>query len=113
MVNLNINNLTLAFNLWWRPFVLAIVAIFVQIQAERMQGPLLSGLIRVFDVASAGLFLLALAMFAWGCWKLWCATTGRGELCHACGGPTRFVSPGRYSPHYRCLACGTNRRAMD
>jgi len=42
------------------------------------------------NMASNVLFLAALAFVGWGCWKLWCAATGQGELCHGCGGPTRL-----------------------
>lgn len=39
-------------------------------------------------------------------------TKGKGELCKFCGGILQYRFKARYSPHYRCLACGKNENAM-
>ena len=108
---MSLSTFVLGLNLWGRPFALIVLAMFLRGVGARFQGTVLAGLTELVTMASNAMLLIALALVGWGCWKLWCAATGRGELCHGCGGPTRLIDPGRYSPHYRCLACGLNRRA--
>ena len=108
---MSLNTFVLGLNLWGRPFALIVLAMFLRGVRARFQETALASLTDLVTMASNAMLLIALALVGWGCWKLWCAATGRGELCHGCGGPTRLIDPGRYSPHYRCLACGLNRRA--
>ena len=105
------NSVVLAMNLWGRPVAVALFAIFLETFRGRLAGPILAGLGELLHFASMTLLIVAAVLAGWGCWKLWCAATGRGELCEACGAPTRLIDPGRYSPHFRCMACGLNRRA--
>jgi hypothetical protein len=108
---MNLNKLTLAFNLWFGPAVLFALALFVRTMADQLQSNPLAGLVPLVTFASFALFAVAIVWGLWSVWKIWQSENGIGELCHNCGGPTRLISPGRYSPHYRCMACGANRGA--
>ena len=52
---------------------------------------------------------LSLVTSIYSSFRLWKWEKGEGDFCHSCGGITRYIINGKYSPHYRCLACGKNR----
>lgn len=109
---MNINQIRLGFNLFFTPllfFFLMIVTLSAMDSVESR--PMLRTLLPLIQWIAFGLLAGTVATSAWGIWKVSQAMRGVGELCHGCWMPTRFISPGRYSPHYRCMACGTNRRA--
>lgn len=109
---MSINHIRLGLNLFFMPAAFAVFAILADSAAQAMAKS--AHLKPLSDLVSYGvLFLSAVAGYLTlsGFWRLWCSYQGIGENCHSCGMPTRLIDPGRYSPHYRCLACGTNRRA--
>lgn len=109
---MNLNHIRLGLNLFWVPTVLAILAVVAKIGAQAMaQTVYLKALSELADYGALFLFASAATFTLFGYWKLWCSYQGIGENCHACGMPARLIDPGKYSPHYRCMACGTNRRA--
>jgi hypothetical protein len=108
---MNLNQLTLGFNLWLRPILLLAAGLIANSAGDKLPDSLRSAFQPIVAIGALLLLGLAICSFLWACWKLWQAANGSGELCHACGGPTRLISAGRYSPHYRCMACGSNRNA--
>lgn len=108
---MNLSNLILAVNLWLKPVVFVLAGLLMGEAGDRLPPFMKAALNVPIDVVVVVLFAMALYWCFWAVWKLWQAHEGLGELCHRCGAPTRLISPGRYSPHYRCLACGANRKA--
>lgn len=111
---MSFNDLRLFVNLFGLPVGFCICALVAEGQIEGMQAsPVLASFAVLFTWGAIGLWIAGAITFAFGAWKLWCAWRGIGENCHTCGMPTRFINPGRYSPHYRCMRCGTNRNALQ
>lgn len=109
---MSFSSIRLAFNLFFTPMILLILALIATSADDRLGSqPMLASLEALFHWGSVGLLGAAVGTLGWSIWRISQAMRGVGELCHNCGMPTRFISPGRYSPHYRCMACGTNRRA--
>lgn len=109
---MSFNSVRLAFNLFFTPLIFFILAMVASSAVDRFENrPMLEPLAALIHWGSVGLFVAAVATLGWSIWIVSQAVRGVGELCHNCGMPTRFISPGRYSPHYRCMACGANRRA--
>lgn len=109
---MNINPIRLAINLFLRPLILFILVMITSATMKHLENQAtLKSLVPLIQWGSIGLLVAALATLGWGIWKISQVVRGVGELCYSCGMPTRFISPGRYSPHYRCMACGVNRRA--
>lgn len=109
---MTIHQIRLIFNLYFIPSMLFVAAMVVWSTVDRLDSsPMLLPLVMLIHWAFIGLLVAAVSTFGWGTWKISQALRGVGELCHSCGMPTRLISPGRYSPHYRCMACGLNRRA--
>lgn len=109
---MNLNQVRLAFNLFFTPLALFSLAMITSSAIDRFENhPMLLPLVVLIQWGSVGLFVAAGSTFGWGIWKISQAVRGVGELCYSCGMPTRFISPGRYSPHHRCMACGVNRQA--
>lgn len=109
---MNINQIRLAINLFLAPLLFLILMMVTSSAMEHLESQTtLRSLVPLIQWGSFGLLVAALATLGRSIWKISQAMRGVGELCHSCGMPTRFVSPGRYSPHYRCMACGVNRRA--
>lgn len=107
---IRLNSIRFSLNLWLMPVVLAAIGIALLLVSRTFSGML--DPLRIVLSQLAALPLAASVLYALhSTFKLWQAANGVGELCHVCGGPTRLVDPGRYSPHYRCLQCGNNRRA--
>lgn len=109
---MSFNSVRLAFNLFFTPLILFIFAVVASFAVDRLENQaMLQSVVPLVQWGSVGLLVAAVSTLELGIWKLSQAMRGVGELCHSCGMPTRFISPGRYSPHYRCMACGVNRRA--
>ena len=109
---MNINNIRLAFNLFFKPVVIFVLATITTLGIERLESqPMLRSLVPIIQWGASGLFVAATFILGWSIWKISQAVRGVGELCYGCGMPTRYLSPGKYSPYYRCMACGMNRRA--
>ena len=109
---MNVNHIRLGLNLFSLPAVVAIIAIVADSGVQAMAQ--IAYLKPLSDFAGYGVLCLstvAAYLTLVGFWRLWCSYQGIGENCHSCGMPTQLIDPGKYSPHYRCLACGTNRRA--
>lgn len=109
---MSLNELRLAVNLFGRPVLLVAAALYAEKFTETLNNQAyLAPLSSLIQWGVLGLWLIAGALFFYGGWRLWCSFKGIGENCHSCGMPTTLIDPGRYSPHYRCLSCGSNRRA--
>lgn len=61
------------------------------------------------------LLLLGLSFLSavYSSFQLWKWERGKTDSCYHCGGIVEFRPVGKYSPHYRCLACGKNRSVYD
>lgn len=106
------NAIRLLTNLFGLPSFLAIVALWGLSSIEVFSHQAyLAPLAQLGQWISVGLLTVAGAMYLIGARKLWRSFKGVGENCYSCGMPTKLIDPGKYSPHYRCLACGANRRA--
>ena len=111
-MSINFNQIRLFLNLWVLPLGLFFLGCFAATSASRLEMPaLFAPLALVLNWLTFGCFAMAAVFASWSAWRMWQAAQGIGELCHRCAMPTRYISPGRYSPHYRCMACGLNRRA--
>ena len=109
---MNLNYIRLGLNLFLKPIFLAILAVIAKFGALKMtQTVYLKPLSEYADYGSLFLCALAVTFLLYGYWMLWRSYHGVGENCHSCGMPVRLIDPGKYSHHYRCMACGTNRRA--
>lgn len=109
---MNLNHIRLGLNLFWGLTVLAILAVVTEIGAHAIAQTLyLKPLSDLANYVALFIFALAATLALFGYWRLWCSYQGVGENCHSCGMPARLIDPGKYSSHYRCMACGTNRRA--
>jgi hypothetical protein len=111
---MDFNQIRLAFNLFFKPVMLVLVSLFALnlIEVAAMQ-PMLLPLTRIASYGIVGVLLLSGYLFVQSVWLLMNLVRGVGESCHNCGMPVRYVSPGRYGPYYKCLACGTNRRSHE
>ena len=108
---MNFNHIRLGWNLFLVPTVLAILAVMTNIGAQTMaQTVYLKPLSDLVDYVAVFLLASAATLALFSYWRLWRSYQGVGENCHSCGMPARLIDPGKYSPHYRCMACGTNRR---
>ena len=111
-MSINLNHIRLFFNLYLGPFLLVVVGLFAMNAGTKMQPvAMFASLAPILGWAGLEAFAVAAVWSGWSAWLLRQASRGVGELCHCCGMPTRYISPGKYSPHYRCMACGVNRRA--
>lgn len=111
-MSINLNHIRLFFNLYFGPLLLVVVGLFAMNAGTKMQSvAMFASFAPLLGWAGLGAFAVAAVWSGWSAWLLWQASRGVGELCHCCGMPTRYISPGKYSPHYRCMACGVNRRA--
>lgn len=109
---MNINSIRLGFNLFAQPVLLLICSLCAQNFAGLLNAsPYLLVLTTFVDWGIKGALLISSFWILSSCWRLWGAFRGVGENCHACGMPTKLIDPGKYSPHYRCMACGLNRKA--
>lgn len=109
---MNLTEIAFALRLWGPPALYALAFIVIRLIAAGVEGSIVAG---TSEAARQLSWIPALAGVWTGCqslFKVWEMVSGHGELCNVCGGPTRYVWPGRYSPHYRCLRCGVNRRAQ-
>jgi hypothetical protein len=106
------NNVRLALNLFGLPTALASLGLYAGSAIEPFNSHVyLRPIVSVIEWLALGALLVASVLFLSGGWRLWRALSGEGENCYSCGMPTMLIDPGKYSPHYRCMACGTNRRA--
>lgn len=107
---MNLTEIMFALRLWGLPALYAVAFVGLRLVAAGMGGTLFTGASEAIRQLSwipalAGVWAGGQSLF-----KLWEMARGDGELCYVCGGPTRYISPGRYSPHHRCLRCGFNRK---
>lgn len=110
--DMNINHIRLALNLFFTSFVLLVLALTASLGVARFESqPMLGSLVPLIRWDTVDLFVAAALALGLSIRKIWQAVRGVGALCHGCGMPTRLISPGRYSSHYRCMTCGMNRRA--
>lgn len=111
-MSINLNSIRLFLNLYFGPLVFTVAGVVAVNAESKMQSTaVFASLAPILGWVSLGAFAYAAVWATWSAWLLWRATQGLGELCHSCAMPTRYVTPGKYSPHYRCMACGINRRA--
>lgn len=110
---MNTKDIRLCANLFGVPMTLVVSALIAdQYVTDLAKYPLGAQLANFLSLGLAAVWLVSAGLVAYGALRLWLAFRGIGELCHVCGAPTRYVDPGRYSPHYRCLRCGINRNAQ-
>ena len=105
------SELSLLLKLFWQPTGLLLVAATLGHYGSKPATDFVAAALAPVANLASSLFAGAAALFVlWRTWQLIRASRGIGELCHSCGMPVRLIHRGRYSPHYRCLVCGTNRR---
>lgn len=106
------NQLRLLANLYRAPLIL--VAISIYVQSLDFQGHMLLVTLAepVYWLSLCALVVAALLIVS-ASWKMWQASRGMGDLCHQCAMPARYIGDGRYGAYFRCMACGSNRRAFD
>lgn len=110
---MSFNEFRLAINLFGFPAVCVPLSMLFASYASSTSRDVLSAALAPIASWAVWATLASGAIYSlWSITKIAQAIFGFGELCHNCAMPTRLISPGRYSPHYRCLACGTNRRAQ-
>ncbi len=111
-MSFNLNEIRLFFNLYFGPLLFVAVGLFAMNAGSKMQSvAMFTALAPILGWVGLVAFAFAAVWSGWSGWLVWQAARGIGELCNCCGMPTRYISPGKYSPHYRCMACGVNRRA--
>lgn len=112
MMNISLNSIRLGLNLFALPVFLLICSLCAASFTTFLSSqPYLLTIATAIDWLVTGMLLLSVLLLISSCWKLLNAFRGKGENCHSCGMPTKLIDPGRYGPHYRCMACGISRKA--